>query len=105
VIPVVETPPDEMPHLEPCLICGVQAGYACAYCGRSLGCDEHRNQDPSDQDAEVKAHLSAGLCLATPAQRAELDAMLVNGNDLPRDWAPRIRLAYPLPWPMPVGAG
>ncbi len=86
-------PRDRECSCSPCAVCGEPSGGRCAYCGRSLGCPEHR--------VTIGRHVET-YCLATAWERALLDGAPA-GEKLPAmRQLQRTCNAKPKPWPMPV---
>jgi hypothetical protein len=59
-----------------------------------LGCNAH--------SITIEQHVSRGLCLATPEQRADLDRMFEEkgGYERTRPMVEEIRKKSPRPWPV-----
>jgi hypothetical protein len=71
----------------------VPTGSVCGYCGRSLGCHEHR--------VSIERHVDT-YCLATEKQRAELHAAPPDMKQLVTARIVTACQALPKPWPAPV---
>jgi hypothetical protein len=85
-------PRDRICVCDPCAACGTPTLSTCAYCGQSLGCNDHR--------VSIERHVET-YCLATAEQRALVDAGM--SLEAREQLVAEIRASIPLPWPAPVG--
>lgn len=76
---------------QPCLTCAAATGDLCGYCGRSLGCRLHKTS--------IDEHVRT-CCLATPDDRAVVDAMSGATGEPALDAIVRgVRARAATPWP------